>query len=139
MAEVEDIINPRGGRFRRNGRFIVLAVIVALLFGLLSLRGVDSFYTDYLWFDALNRASVWRQVLGAKIVLTLIFGAFFFVLMWVNLLISDRSAPTHRPPGPEEELIARYHTAIGGRYFLVRTVVSLLFTMVASAGVPSQW
>lgn len=139
MAEVEDIINPRGGRFRRNGRFIVLAVIVALLFGLLSLRGVASFYTDYLWFDALNRASVWRQVLGAKIVLTLIFGAFFFVLMWVNLLISDRSAPTHRPPGPEEELIARYHTAIGGRYFLVRTVVSLLFTMVASAGVPSQW
>ncbi|MCY3849696.1 MAG: UPF0182 family protein [Acidimicrobiaceae bacterium] len=139
MAEVEDIINPRGGRFRRNGRFIVLAVVVALLFGLFSLRGVASFYTDYLWFDALDRASVWRQVLGAKIVLTLIFGAFFFVLMWMNLLISDRSAPTHRPPGPEEELIARYHTAIGGRYFLVRTVVSFLFALVASAGVPSQW
>ncbi len=139
MAEVEDIINPRKGRLRRNGRFIVLAVIVALLFGLLSLRGVASFYTDYLWFDALNRASVWRQVLGAKIVLTLIFGAFFFVLMWMNLLISDRSAPTHRPPGPEEELISRYHAVVGGRYLLVRTVVSFLFALIAAAGVPSQW
>ena len=139
MPEVEDIINPRRGRFRRNGRFIALAVVVALLVGLLSLRGVASFYTDYLWFDALNRASVWRQVLGAKIILTLIFGAVFFVLMWVNLFISDRSAPTHRPPGPEEELIARYHATVGGRYFLLRTVVSFLFALMASAGVPSQW
>lgn len=139
MADIEDIIHPRKGRLRRNGRFIVLAVIVALLFGLFSLRGVASFYTDYLWFDALNRASVWRQVLGAKIVLTLIFGAFFFVVMWVNLLISDRSAPTHRPPGPEEELISRYHAVVGGRYFLVRTVVSFLFAAIAAAGVPGQW
>lgn len=139
MAEVEDIINPRKGRFRRNGRFIVLAMIAALLFGLFSLRGVASFYTDYLWFDALNRASVWRQVLGAKIVLTLIFGAFFFVLMWVNLLISDRSAPTHRPPGPEEELVSRYHAVVAGHYFLVRTVVSFLLALIAAAGVPSQW
>ncbi len=139
MTDVEDIINPRAGRFRRKGRFIVLGVVVALLFGLLSLRGVASFYTDYLWFDALNRASVWRQVLAAKVILTLIFGAVFFALMWLNLFISDRSAPTHRPPGPEEELISRYHAAVGGRYFLLRTALSFFFALMAAAGVPSQW
>lgn len=139
MAEVEDILNPRRGRFRRNGRIIAVAVVAAVIIGLLSLRGLASFYTDYLWFEALDRASVWRQVLGAKIILTLIFGAVFFVLMWLNLFISDRSAPTHRPPGPEEELISKYHATIGGRYFLLRTVVSLLFALLAAAGVPSQW
>ncbi len=139
MTDVEDIINPRAGRFRRKGRFIVLGVVVALLFGLLSLRGVASFYTDYLWFDALNRASVWRQVLAAKVILTLIFGAVFFALMWLNLFISDRSAPTHRPPGPEEELISRYHATVGGRYFLLRTALSFFFALMAAAGVPSQW
>ena len=139
MTDVEDIINPRAGRFRRKGRFIALGVVVALLFGLLSLRGVASFYTDYLWFDALNRASVWRQVLAAKVILTLIFGAVFFALMWLNLFISDRSAPTHRPPGPEEELISRYHATVGGRYFLLRTALSFFFALMAAAGVPSQW
>ena len=139
MADVEDIINPRAGRFRRKGRFIALGVVVALLFGLLSLRGVASFYTDYLWFDALNRASVWRQVLAAKVILTLIFGVVFFALMWLNLFISDRSAPTHRPPGPEEELISRYHATVGGRYFLLRTALSFFFALMAAAGVPSQW
>ena len=139
MADVEDIINPRAGRFRRKGRFIALGVVIALLFGLLSLRGVASFYTDYLWFDALNRASVWRQVLAAKVILTLIFGAVFFALMWLNLFISDRSAPTHRPPGPEEELISRYHATVGGRYFLLRTALSFFFALMAAAGVPSQW
>ncbi len=139
MAEVEDILNPRRRWFRRNGRFVALGAVAVLFIGLLSLRGVASFYTDYLWFDALDRASVWRQVLGAKIILTLIFGAFFFVLMWLNLFISDRAAPTHRPPGPEEEMISRYHAVVGGHYFLVRTAVSLVFSVMAAAGVSSQW
>lgn len=150
MPEVDDIsspidpinpkgMNPKGGRFSRNGRIIAVAVVAVFLLGLLSLRGVANFYTDYLWFDALSLSSVWRQVLGAKIILTLIFGVVFFLLMWLNLLIADRSAPKHRPPGPEEELISRYHDVVRGRYFLVRTVVSLLFAALAAAGVPSQW
>ena len=78
---------------------IALVVVAALIIGLLSLRGVASFYTDYLWFDALNRASVWRQVLGAKIILTLIFGAFFFVLMWLNLFLA--ALPRTDLPAPK--------------------------------------
>ena len=131
--------NPRRGPFRRNGRFIVVGLLAILLFALFSFRGVASFYTDYLWFDALNLASVWSQVLGAKIVLTLIFATVFFALMWLNLWIADRAAPKYRPPGPEEDLVSRYHEIVGNRYFLVRTAVSLAFAAIASAGVPAQW
>ena len=139
MRPASDLPRRSSGRFRGRGRVIAVVAVVLLLVLLFSLRGIASFYTDYLWFDALNRASVWRQVLGAKIALTLIFGGVFFVLMWVNLYIADRSAPAFRPAGPEEELLARYHDAIAGRTGLLRTGVSALFALLASAGVPSHW
>lgn len=128
-----------GSRFGRRGRIIALAVFAGLVVLGLSLRGIARFYTDYLWFDSLERTDVWGRVLVAKIALALIFGAAFFVLMWVNLLIADRLAPRSRPPGPEEELLSRYHAAVGGRTLLVRTAVSLLFTFMVCAGVSSQW
>ena len=33
----------------------------------------------------------------------------FFVLCFVNLTIADRTAPAFRPPGPEDEMLSRYH------------------------------
>ena len=128
-----------GSRFGRRGRIIALAVFAGLVVLGLSLRGIARFYTDYLWFDSLERTDVWGRVLVAKIALALIFGAAFFVLMWLNLLIADRLAPRSRPPGPEEELLSRYHAAVRGRTMLVRTAVSLLFTFMVCAGVSSQW
>lgn len=118
---------------------VAVVAVVALIFLAASLQGIAGFYTDYLWFDSLNRASVWRQVLGAKVALTLIFGGLFFVFLWVNLFLTDRSAPTFRPAGPEEELLARYHDVVAGRKGLLRIGVALLFSLVAAAGVSSHW
>src|SRR3546814_6954102 len=92
----------------------------------MSLRGIAGFYTDYLWFDSLDRASVWRGVLGAKIALAVIFTGTFFLIMWANLVIADRLAPPFRPTGPEAELIERYHAVIGGRNGCGRAGVTAL-------------
>ena len=113
----------RGSRPGRGRTWLVVGGV--LLFVLItSLRGIASFYTDYLWFDSLGRSEVWRGVLGAKIALSVIFTGAFFLLMWVNLVIADRLAPAFRPAGPEEEFIERYHELVGGRLGLVRGVVS---------------
>jgi uncharacterized membrane protein (UPF0182 family) len=112
---------------------------VILFFLITSLRGIASFYTDYLWYDSLGRAEVWRGVLGAKIALSVIFTTAFFVLMWVNLVIADRLAPPFRPAGPEEEVIERYHELVGGRVGVVRASVSALLALIAGAGVSSEW
>ena len=118
---------------------MVAIVFAAIVVVALSLRGIAGFYTDYLWFDSLGRTDVWGRVLGAKIALTLIFAGAFFVILWVNLLIADRSAPVLRAPGPEEELLARYHEIVAGRTGLIRAVVSALFALIAAAGVGSHW
>jgi uncharacterized membrane protein (UPF0182 family) len=129
----------RAGRFGGRGRILVVLILVAAVILLLSLRGIAGFYTDYLWFEALDRASVWRRILGAKLALTLIFGGAFFVLMWVNLMIADRLAPPFRPAGPEEDLLSRYHEVVGRRQILLRSGVSFLFALISAAGVSSHW
>ena len=118
---------------------MLLVVAGALLFALFSLRGIAGFYTDFLWFDELGITSVWKQVLGAKIVLGAIFTAVFFVVMWANLAIADLLAPKFRPMGPEEELVERYHQVVGSRAGLVRVAVAGIFALIAGPGVSGQW
>ena len=114
-------------------------MIGGLLVLVLSLRGIARFYTDYLWFDSLERTDVWARVLLAKIVLFAVFAAVFFVLIFINLLIADRLAPRIRPPGPEEEMLSRLHDVLSVRPGLVRIVVAFVFSLLAASGVSNRW
>ncbi|MEZ5233394.1 MAG: UPF0182 family protein [Acidimicrobiales bacterium] len=126
-------------RLSRKGRVLVAVAVVAVMVLFLSLRGIAGFYTDYLWFDSLGAASVWRGVLGAKIALGVIFTGVFFALLWINLLIADRLAPRFRPSGPEEELLERYYDLVGRRSGLVRFGAAAMFALIAGVGVSQQW
>ncbi len=130
---------PRPLKRRNRGRILLVASALVVLVLITSLRGLAGFYTTYLWFDSLGFSSVWATVLWARVGLGLLFTAIFFVLLWVNLYIADRLAPAVRPPGPEEEVIGRWHQAIQGRTGLVRSGISVLFALLAGAGVSSQW
>ena len=128
-------------RRARSGRGrIGLVVAAAVLFVLLvSLRGIAGFYTDYLWFDGLGLARVWRGILGAKVGLAVIFTLIFFVACWSSLWVADRLAPRFRPTGPEEDLVERWHELVAGRTGLVRIAVSALLALIAGVGTSSQW
>ncbi len=123
----------------RRFRWILFAVIVALIVLLFSLRGIAGFYTDYLWFDALGQNDVWRRVLVSQIVLALIFIGFLGLLIYGNLAIADRIAPSSRPDGPEEDVLKRYHASAGRRPLLVRLFLTLVFAIPIGAGASDQW
>ena len=80
-----------------------------------SLRGLAAFYTDYLWFDSLGHSDVFTSVLGAQVVLIVLFALLFFGILFGNLVVAERLAPPVRPPGPEEDLLVHYHLIVGGR------------------------
>jgi uncharacterized membrane protein (UPF0182 family) len=122
-----------------RGRAALVIGAVVLFFLITSLRGIAGFYTDYLWFDSLHLAGVWKGVLGAKLALAAIFTVGFFVLMWVNLVIADRLAPPFRPGGPEEEFIERYHEIVGGRSSWVRAGTAILLALIAGPPVAGEW
>jgi uncharacterized membrane protein (UPF0182 family) len=132
---------PRRRAMRPNRRRIGLIVAIGLFFFLLtSLRGIASFYTDYLWFKEVGFTSVFRGVLGAKVLLASVFTVVFFVAMWASLTIADRVAPRFRPVGlPEDELVQRYRDAVGPHAAAVRTGVSVLFALIFGLGVSAQW
>ncbi len=130
---------PSRRRLSGRGRVVVIVVLSVLVALFLAAGGIARFYTDYLWFDALGFAGVFRMVLGAKVALAVIFTGLFFVVLFVNLLIADRVAPKFRAPGPEEEFLERYQELVGRRTGLVRAVVALVFALIAGLGTSSQW
>ncbi|MEO6712282.1 MAG: UPF0182 family protein, partial [Mycobacteriales bacterium] len=134
-----DVRPTRQPRHPRQSRVGLVAIVVVLFFVLTSLRGIASFYTDFLWFDELGFASVWRGVLGAKVGLSMVFTLGFFLLLWVNLVLADRVAPKFRPTGPEDEIVARYQEVIGPFAGKVRFGVAALFALIAGTGMGGQW
>jgi uncharacterized membrane protein (UPF0182 family) len=133
---------PTGERRRFRVRGWVIALVVALLVLLFSLRGLASFYTDYLWFDSLGQGGTWGSLLAAKVVPALVFTVIFFAILFANLVIADRIAPRLRPTGnptPEDELVARYQDATGRYRGRIRLGVSIFFALIAGIGVSSQW
>lgn len=123
---------------RQLRAFAIIAVVVFFVV-LLSLRGLSGAYTDYLWFDSMALEGVWSRILLAKVVLAVIFIAIFFSILWLNLYLAERMAPSFRPDGPEEEVLSRFHDAVGGRYALLRFVVAALFAISAGTGASAQW
>ena len=97
----------RESRFSGRGRIVVAVLVAVFVVVALSLRGISGFYTDYLWFDSLDRTDVWGAVLGAKVVLWLIFFAVFFLLLWANLFVADRAAPPLRRSEDQLQLLHR--------------------------------
>ncbi len=125
--------------FSGRARGLVAFVVVGFFALLLSVRGIANFVTDYLWFDAAGYNDVWGTVLASKIILAVIFIAFFSILCWTNLWLADRLAPQYREASPEEEAVMRFREVIGARWGLVRIAVTALFAISIGAGAASQW
>jgi hypothetical protein len=120
----------------------IIGAVVILVVLLFSLRGLASFYTDYLWFDSLGQGGTWSALLGAKVVPAVVFTALFFVVMLGNLLVADRLGPKLRPMGPaspEDELVNRYQAATGRFQGRIRVGIAVFFALIAGIGVSSQW
>lgn len=142
MRNPRDVFRPRPPsrpRFSRRSKIIAGLILVLLLAAILSLRGTARMWTDYLWFDSLGHGDVWTEMLVYRVVLSVIFIAIFFLLLYFNLAIADRLAPQTRPPGPEEELLRHYHDAVGHRRRLVGVVVAGLFALIVGGGTGGEW
>jgi uncharacterized membrane protein (UPF0182 family) len=127
-----------GGQHR--GRLVFGILAVALIVLALSLRQIATFWTDFLWFDALDLTSVWNRLISAKVTLAAATGLVFFLLLWSNLVIADRIAPRFRSVvGPDDDLLVRYRELVAGRQRLVWLVVSIAIAIVPAISASSQW
>jgi len=129
---------PARTRRRRRRIWIVVAIIVIIAL-IASLRSIATFYTDYLWFGSVHLAGEWRRMLEVKLGLFFGFAAAFFVVLWANLAVVDRVAPSELALGPEDELVRRYQQRVAPHALLVRSLVSLVVALIAASGTVGQW
>jgi uncharacterized membrane protein (UPF0182 family) len=123
-----------------RGRLVLGILAVTLIVLALSLRAIATFWTDYLWFDALDLTSVWSRLVSAKVTLGAATGLVFFALLWTNLVVADRLAPRFRSVvGPEDDLLVRYRELVAGRQRLLWLVVSVAVAIVPAISASSQW
>lgn len=123
----------------RRRRVIGIVAIVVVFFLASSLRGIADFYTEYLWFASLRETGVWGGVLGAKVVLALLFSLVAFVILLVNLWLADRFAPMFSIATTEDEVVLKFHEFVGHRRRTVRVVIAGVLGVIIGSGASTQW
>ncbi|MCP3995646.1 MAG: COG1615 family transporter, partial [bacterium] len=110
---------------RRWPTIIAIVVIALLVFG----RFLATLWTDYLWYQSVDRTGVWQTLVFTRVGLVVVASVIAFGLFWLNLWLVDRLSPRRRVPTgtPEEELLARFQEWVEPRVSRVRFAISAFF------------
>ena len=122
-------------RQRRWPAYVIGAVVlIALLFTFMS-----QFYVDLLWFREVGFPSVFWAELRTKVLLGVVFGLAFFALLYVNLLIVRRLAPTTRFLTPDQEAIERVRQSFEPYLRWVLPIGCAVLALLVAIGVTREW
>ncbi len=129
------VAKPRSGHLR----WWIVGIVVVLIVLLVSLRSLAGLYTDSLWATWAGVHRVWSTLLAVKVGLFASFGAAFFVLLWVNLVICDRIAAHALSSDPEDDFVQRYQRVVRPYAGRVYAVLSLAIALIAASTTIGQW
>ena len=126
-------------RSRHRGRWWLVGIVVVLIVLLVSLRSLAGLYTDSLWFSSVGYHDVFSTLLVTKLGLFGVFGAIFFAVLWINLVVCDRIAGHDIVLTQEDELVRRYQQYV--RPYAGRIYVALAFilALIGGSGTIGQW
>ena len=117
---------------------IVLLIVIAL-----SLLASARFYTDVLWFREVGLTAVLFKSIYTQLFVGLAVGILVAAVVWVNLIITARTAPPYRMPvvegGGRNEVIERYAEMVGPYLKWVRLAAALLVGLIAGVGATASW
>jgi len=123
----------------RRGRWWLIAIVVVIVVLLGSLKSLAILYTDSLWFSSVHQHPVWSTLLEVKVGLFASFGAIFFVVLWVNLVICDRLGQSAEAPNPEDELVRRYQQAVRPYSGRIHAALAVVIALIAASGTIGEW
>ncbi len=124
---------------RHRARWWLLGVAVVVIVLLASLRSLATVYTDRLWFASVGRTDVFDTLLWVKIGLFVSFGALFFALLWVNLVVCDRISLAAEGNDPEDELVRRYQGLVRPYANRIYAGLAVVVALIAAAGSIGEW
>ena len=139
MRIPSDLSADPAPRRRHRARWWLIGFVVVIVILLVSLRSLAGLYTDSLWFSSVDLHNVFSTLLAIKLGLFGVFGAIFFAVLWVNLVVCDRIAGRDVVLAQEDELVRRYQQFV--RPYAGRIYVGLAFVLalIGASGTVGQW
>ena len=138
MRSPSDVIPPR--RLGRPSRRVWIGVLVAVLLILLaSLRTLAVLWTDQMWFSQGGYGQVFNTLLATKVGLGVAFGLVFAVVMWVNLMLTDRFGARDLSFDPEDEVVRRFQNAVRPYAGRIYAAIAVFTGFIAGLNASGQW
>ncbi|MGH8935301.1 MAG: UPF0182 family protein [Acidimicrobiia bacterium] len=128
------------GRVGGGRRLLTVLAVLALL-ALITLRGLATFWTDYLWFSSVELTQVWWVLVASRLLLATTAALVAFVFIWANLVVADRISPRLGIFGlaSDEELVERFQEWVEPRIRRVRLGMSALLALLIGLGAAAWW
>ena len=127
MRTPDNLSYARPPHPRRRLRRWLIGIAIVLVVLIASVSSLASIYTDGLWFSSVGYHNVFSTLLWIKLGLFGSFGAIFFVVLWVNLVVCDRLTGTDIASVQEDELVRRYQQVV--RPYAGRLYIGLALVM----------
>lgn len=128
---------PTNELSRRRGVLLPTIIILVLLVGGFIL--FTGFYTDWLWFVAVDKTEVFTTSLITRTVMFIVFGTVLGVAVGVSIWVAWRTRPTFRGMTPEQASLERYRVAIEPYRRRLTIAISIGLGIVAGLTAASEW
>lgn len=120
-------------------RIIIGLIVVVLIILLFSLRRLAFLWTDQLWFSSIGQGHVFTTLLFVKVGLAFVFGLVFFVVLFGNLLLTDKLRAKELTFGPEDDVVRRFQNAVRPYARRIYAAIAVVVAFIAGLNATSQW
>ena len=125
------------GNDRRGLSFLVFVGII----GFSIARAVATFFTNYLWFDAVDLNSVWLKILVTKSALVAATSLLAFAFIFVNLRLAVRATPVMDifESFESQDPLSRFREFVNERFLKYRLWGAIGLSLFLGAGASQLW
>ncbi len=130
---------PSGPARRRPRRILSLIGAIAVVL-LITLLGVATAWTDFLWFDSVDATGVWTTVVMSQVVLGAIGFVVAAVVVWINIVMVHRTSTGRLlVAGPRDVVVERLQSWMATRRIWFRIIGSGLVGLLVGVGASGWW
>jgi uncharacterized membrane protein (UPF0182 family) len=122
---------------RRGG--VLLPTIIVLGVIVLSFVLFTGFYTDWLWFESVEKTSVFTTSLLTRGAMFAIFGLVMAVVLWAVMFWAWKTRPEYRGLTPEQASLERYRITIEPFRAKLAIGIALVMGLFAGLTAAAEW
>jgi uncharacterized membrane protein (UPF0182 family) len=124
-------------RERRGG--VLLPTLIILGVVVLAFVLFTGFYTDWLWFQSVDKTEVFTTTLITRTAMFLGFGALMFAVVVLIMWWAWRTRPTFRGMTPEQASLERYRISIEAFRVKFMFIIAGVLGLLAGLAASSEW